>query len=606
MERKPKSARAASGDGAPAQGERGEGEAGPASLPDVRRYLEQAPAASAVVSGAAHVLVFANAAFRQLSEKGEVMAESGVAIASALPPTARAGLGALLDRVRRDGIAAHDTRVGVPPGEAARRYRAAWCCDVWPVVEEAGRLDYLVVTIRAARRGGMRARQRAITERLLLTALREQDLSRLANGSRARAEYLADVSRRLAVSFELETVYGAVARVALPSAGSWSVVDVVQVDGSWRRLGIVHPDPAMAGVVRGMDASITDDVMTLAARGGDSQRLTRSIALGPLLVVPLIAHGKFHGAITFVSPRGSAAYSGEDVQLAEDLAERCANVLDGAFRYDAARLAQADADAARLAAETARRNADDANMAKSVFLTSMSHELRTPLNAILGYSELLMMGLRGPIMETQNDALARIRRAGTHLLGLINDVLNFAKLNAAQVAYRLSDVLVVEVLDNASSMIEPQAASKGLAFERSPCSPTLVARADPEKMLQIVLNLLSNALKFTDAGGRVTLAATQLDRRQSAGEVAPESGSPVRVTVTDTGRGIASDQLASIFDPFVQVGRRLLGAEAGIGLGLAISRDLARGMGGELTVESVVGVGSTFTLTVPSAVVAAR
>jgi signal transduction histidine kinase len=580
---------------------------GERSLPFVRRYLEQAPAASAVVSGAAHVLVFANAAFRQLSEKGEVRAEAGVTIVSTLPPTARAGLEALLDRVRRDGIAARDTRVGVPPGEAARRYRAAWCCDVWPVVEEAGRLDYLVVTIRAARRGATRARQRVITERLLLTALREQDLTRLANGSRARAEFLAEVSRRLAVSFELETVYDAVARVALPRPGSWSVVDVVQVDGSWRRLGIVYPDATTAerrGPVREMDASIVDDVMMLAVREGESRRITRSIALGPLLVVPLIALGKFHGAITFVSPRGAEPYAGEDVQLAEDLAERCASVLDGAFRYDAARLAQADADVARMSAESARRSADDANLAKSVFLTSMSHELRTPLNAILGYSELLMMGLRGPIMDTQTDALARIRRAGTHLLGLINDVLNFAKLNAAQVAYRLSDVLVVEVLDNASSMIEPQASSKGLEFDRQPCSPALVARADPEKMLQIVLNLLSNALKFTDAGGRVTLAASVVNRRQSADETAPEAGSPVRVTVTDTGRGIPGDQLATIFDPFVQVGRRLLGSEAGIGLGLAISRDLARGMGGELTVESAVGVGSTFTLTVPSAVAA--
>jgi protein-histidine pros-kinase len=257
-------------------------------------------------------------------------------------------------------------------------------------------------------------------------------------------------------------------------------------------------------------------------------------------------------------------------------------------------------------ADAARKNAEHANQAKTAFLTSMSHELRTPLNAILGYSELLMLGVRGPVSSDQQDALSRIQRSGAHLLALINDVLNFAKLKALQVRFLVADVPVSEVLESAASMVEPQASAKGLAFARPPCSPTLTVHVDQEKVLQILLNLLSNAIKFTDSGGRVTLVATSFDRRRRAEDATlasrPASAPAVQFTVSDTGRGIASDQLATIFEPFVQVGQRLAGADQGTGLGLAISRDLARGMGGDLTVESTLGVGSTFTLTLPRAV----
>ena len=603
---------------------------GEASLPFMRRYLEDAPAASAVVSGAAHALVFGNAAFRHFSDSADAYAV-GVPIATTLPPGARAGMQTLLDRVRRDGVAVRDARVGPTPRRAVRRDLAAWCCDVWPMAEDAGRLDYLMVTIRAARRGaGTRARQRAITERLLFTALREQDLARLADVSRTRAVFLAEASRRLGASFELETVYAAVARVALPAPGAWCIVDLVRPDGSWYRLPVAHPDPMKAALVRELDghwspapgdplgaplvalsrsATIVDDdidaVLAVSAHGPDNLRILRALGLGSLLVVPLIAHGRYQGAITFVSPTGAAPFADDDIQLAEDLAIRCANLIDGARLYDDARLAQLDADAARGLAETARKDAEDANRTKTAFLTSMSHELRTPLNAILGYSELLLMGLRGSLTDDQKDSLSRIRRAGTHLLSLINDVLNFAKLKALKVGFLVADVPVNEMLESASSMVGPQVSAKALVFEREPCAPTVVMRADPEKLLQILLNLLSNSVKFTDTGGRVTLAAAMLDRRQPRTDDATHADSPVempiRVTVSDTGRGIAAEQLKSIFEPFVQVGRRLVGTDAGIGLGLAISRDLARGMGGDLTVESTLGVGSTFTLTMPCA-----
>ncbi|HWZ59255.1 MAG TPA: ATP-binding protein [Gemmatimonadaceae bacterium] len=596
-----------------------------------RRYLEHAPAASAVVSGAAHALVFANAAFRHLSEDAAAHAEVGVPIGDTLPSGAREGVVALLDRVRRDGIAVRDARAGPMSGRGGPPIRAAWRSDVWPIVAEEGRLDYLAVTLRATRRGeDTRAHQRAITERLLLTALREQERARRADQSSARAAFLAEASLRLGASFEQETAYATVAAVALPTAGAWSIVDVAQPSGSWRRLTIVHPDPTKQDVIHELAghwspapgdpigapriedvprATIVveepDAILAVAAHGSANFRLLGALELGPLLVVPLIAHGRLRGAITFVAPRGAGPYTADDVLLAEDLAGRCADVLDGARLYNDARLAQIEAATAREVADAARRDAERANQVKTTFLTSMSHELRTPLNAILGYTELVSIGLRGPVSAGQEDALGRIRRAATHLLGLINDVLNFAKLKALQVQYLLADVPVSELLDSAESMIEPQALVKGVGFTCTPCPRTLAVHGDREKVLQILLNLLSNAVKFTDAGGQVTLAAAPFDRRwrTAAGTkvLRAVSGRRVQFTVSDTGRGIAAEQLRMIFEPFVQVGQRLLGTEDGTGLGLAISRNLARGMGGDLVVESTLGVGSMFTLTMPCA-----
>ena len=230
--------------------------------------------------------------------------------------------------------------------------------------------------------------------------------------------------------------------------------------------------------------------------------------------------------------------------------------------------------------------AEEANRVKSEFLATMSHELRTPLNAIGGYAELLEMGVRGPINDQQREDLRRIQASQRHLLGLINEVLNYAKLETGAVHYEVSDVGVRGVLAAAEALVAPQAGAKGLRLEVSPCSEALTVRADAEKLLQILANLLSNAVKFTPPGGSVTLWC---------GEV----GSTVVFRVTDTGIGVPADKLAAIFEPFVQVRSDLTRTAEGTGLGLAISRDLARAMDGELVAESVVGEGSTFTLTLP-------
>jgi PAS domain S-box-containing protein len=247
-----------------------------------------------------------------------------------------------------------------------------------------------------------------------------------------------------------------------------------------------------------------------------------------------------------------------------------------------------ESERARRDAEAARAEAEAANQAKGDFLAIMSHELRTPLNAIGGYAELMAMGIRGPVTPEQREDLRRIQSSQRHLLGLINEVLNYAKLETGMVDYDLTDVALREALAGAEALVAPQARAKGLALTVDACSPELLVRADAEKLRQVLVNLLSNAVKFTDGDGRIVMSCVA-------------DGTTVRVLVRDSGIGIPADKLTAIFDPFVQVRVDFTRPHEGTGLGLAISRDLARGMGGDLTVESTPGEGSTFTLTLPAA-----
>ena len=215
----------------------------------------------------------------------------------------------------------------------------------------------------------------------------------------------------------------------------------------------------------------------------------------------------------------------------------------------------------------------------------ISHELRTPLGAIGGYATLLEEGIQGPLSEGQREYIGRILHNQRHLVRLVDELLDLAKIESGQFPLRLAPVSVQGVLGSIQNMIEPQIRASQLQLEVSPCEPSLFFHGDQERVEQIILNLLSNAVKFTPAGGMVKVTANV-------------NGERVQVHVHDTGVGIPADKLEAIFAPFFQIDAHLR-ARTGTGLGLAISRELARAMGGDLTAESVVSKGSTFTVSLP-------
>ena len=239
--------------------------------------------------------------------------------------------------------------------------------------------------------------------------------------------------------------------------------------------------------------------------------------------------------------------------------------------------------------EAARANAEKSSSLKSEFLGIMSHELRTPLNAIGGYVEIMELGVRGPVTPEQLTDLGRIKRSQRHLLSVIENVLGYLKLGSGRVAYEIGDVSVDDVVSSVEEITRPLIDSKGLRYRRQAPATSLVARGDNAKVRQIVLNLFSNAIKFTPEGG-------QVDVEWNTAE------SEIRIRVSDTGIGISADHLHSVFEPFMQLASPLARRSGGTGLGLSISRDFARGMGGQLLVESEPGRGSAFTLVLPDAV----
>jgi signal transduction histidine kinase len=253
----------------------------------------------------------------------------------------------------------------------------------------------------------------------------------------------------------------------------------------------------------------------------------------------------------------------------------------------------------------ARAEAEASSQAKSEFLATMSHELRTPLNAVIGYAELLDLGIAGSLSDVQRTHVGRIRNSARHLLGLVNEVLDLAKVEAGRLTVQNQTVVAADTLDAAMAMVQPQADAKNITVTAH-CDPAnVVFQGDRERVRQILVNLMTNAVKFTELGGKITMGCSIVTKPASGARLTG-SGPWVRVVVEDNGIGIPADRLGSIFDPFVQVEGGRTRQKDGTGLGLTISRRLARLMGGDLTVRSEAGRGSSFSLWLPEATDAQR
>jgi signal transduction histidine kinase len=283
------------------------------------------------------------------------------------------------------------------------------------------------------------------------------------------------------------------------------------------------------------------------------------------VVVPLVARGRSLGVVTFARSSELSPFGNVERELAEELARRTATAIDNAQLY---------------------RAAVAANDAKSTFLASMSHELRTPLTAIIGYEELLADGITGPVTDSQRQQLGRIKASATHLLGLIDEILTFSRVEAGSEHAEMDVVPVRTVLEDAASLVAPLITDRGLTLRVELPDDSTCICTDAQKLRQILVNLLSNATKFTERGD-ITLSARRAVRQ-------------VHFCVRDTGIGIPPQHLQQIFEPFWQVDQRANRRVGGTGLGLTVSRRLAQLIGGDLSVESHVGTGSTFILQLPA------
>jgi len=413
------------------------------------------------------------------------------------------------------------------------------------------------------------------------------------------ARYLARASDVLGSSLEYEATMHELAQLVVPELAEWCTVHTLDEQGALRLVALAHADPARAAWARELErryppdpnagqgiaavirsgepllmANLTDEVIAPRAHDAEHLALVRSLDLRSAMVLPLASRDRVLGALSLYAGRSGRRYGEADLALAMELARRAGLAIENSLLHRAER--------------RARLAADEANRAKMQFLATMSHELRTPLNAIGGYAELMRLGLRGPVTEAQLQDLQRIGNSQRSLLGLINDILNFAKIEAGHVELRIADVPLHPLVRDLEEVVAPQLLAGQLRYDGARCEEDLVVRGDREKIRQVLLNLLTNAIKFTPAGGAVSLECTR-------------DGATVRIDVIDTGIGIAPDRLDSVFDPFVQLDRTLTSQHEGTGLGLAISRDLARVMKGDIRARSEPGRGSVFSLLLPAA-----
>jgi signal transduction histidine kinase len=427
---------------------------------------------------------------------------------------------------------------------------------------------------------------------------------------------LSGVRRVFAESQEYEATLAAIAHLVLPYLGSWCAVDVCEEDGTMRRVAVIHPEPSKQPLVRALEKGwppevddvvgapavmrtrrtvsipeVTDELLHRMARTPENLAALLALGIGSVITVPLMAKEHVLGAITFVSDVKGHRYDASDVSLAEDLAGIAALALDNARFYRG---------------QIGRAKQESANQVRTEVLTTMSHEIRTPLNAIVGYAELLELGLAGPLSLKQREYVTRLRLSGTHLVGLVNDVLDLAKADAGKLQMAGEKASTASAIATAIATTQQAAdaasvciidATKSYADDEAGVSYV----GDERRVRQVLINLVANAIKFTPPGGSVTLSCGAVGETPVATHLVG-SGPWAFIRVADTGAGVSSDQHSAVFEPFVQAEGGFARSKGGTGLGLTISRRLARLMGGDLILEGQspdAAPGATFTLWLP-------
>ena len=493
-----------------------------------------------------------------------------------------------------------------------------------------------MAVLATPRNDGTVAMQTSALEQLVSTSVRphadgvaSREAGAPAQDTRTRFAFLAETSRLLAGSLDLESTLATAAGVALPHFGAWCMVDVVETNGQIARVAVIHPDGAKQAAARSYYAAnppretdpigaprvirtsepefvvvATSEVLETLSDGAHRD-LLREIGAQSFLIVPMRARGRMLGAITFVSD-DQRRYDDADLLLAEDLGRRCAMAIDNARLYGEAAAARAvaertsavaeaaredaayaaqRADALRNTAERARDEAENANKAKASFLMTMSHEFRTPLGIVLGYAGLLSDGVSGPVNEAQVTHLRRIETASRHLLGLIDEILTLSQGNAGHGEARLEDVDLSALLADAHALLAPMASAKKLSLVLQMPEVPVVLPTDSGKFRQIVFNLVGNAIKCTHAGSIALRLSVE--------------GDAVVLRVADTGVGISVEDAEKLFVSFWQ-SRATDIRPSGTGLGLAITRQLAQLLGGDVQLESSGQKGSTFVVRLPA------